>query len=386
MRIGLSIDSFTPWLGGVEHFLTLSESLRLAASESGAEVMILATATGELRQSLGSDVRVVPCASIPHTDPLAVFTTQTRFTQLVLVSDLAAGARHLGLDLLGPHVTEPDFPVPCWAYLRDLQHCLMPQRVPEAERQQRDDQLRRLASDNRLMLVDSAAVLSELIRRVPGMQAKTHAIPQLWPRIPDRLPSEATVRTLFGLDGPYFVASAQQQWAHERHEIALEALALVGTGPGVGPKLVVTGRRGDYRQPDHRAIIDRIIVQRGLGRRVHHVGYVDRTLQLALIEHATALVQTSGYAERPGSAGVAEAVCLGTPAIASGIPVNRELAGGELIRYFQSDSPQELAALLQDALLRKERGVRRSAADLESSNRTAGAQLYRLLTDAIHRA
>jgi glycosyltransferase involved in cell wall biosynthesis len=371
-------------------FMTLTETLARAARDCGAQLQLLATAPAAAGPS--GDITTLACASARPEGPVGAFLRQTSVAEITLASDMATAARRLELDVLGPSGADlgPDFPIPWCAYVRDLQYRRMPELLPEAERLRRDSSLARILENSQLALVTSMGLRTEVehvARTNAGRRAgaEIFCLPALLPRMNAPLPSEETVRALFGLEGPYILACSQQQWVHKRHEDIIHAFARAQTeraDPRV--RLVLTGQRGDYRMPGHRAAIERLIAELNLTERVHYVGFIDRNLQLALIRHAAALVQASVYEECPGASGLAEAACLGTPIIASDIAANHDLGLGNL-RYFP---PRDIAALarhMQACLRDSERGETVSTAQAEAINLSAGTALIRRLAELTRR-
>jgi glycosyltransferase involved in cell wall biosynthesis len=384
LRIGLAVDSFGHWLGGMNFFLTLSEALAQAARACGAEVRLIATAPKSLAATLPDGTMTMAPASARGEGPLGGFLRQTRFEEICLAQDLATAARRLELSVVGPSTADlgAGFPVPWCAYVRDVQHRRLPQLFPDEERSRRDSALARLIANSQLTLVNSPGARAELEAREaePGSRPSIVCLPQLLPSIADQLPGEATVRCLFGLEGPYFVCCSQQQWVHKQHQDIIQAFALSVSEPAfAGTRLVFTGQPGDYRRPEHRESIERLIGQLGLTERVYYVGFIDRPLQLALIRHALALLQASVYEETAGASGVAEAACLGTPVIASDIPANRALGFGE-VSHFPPGDVGQLSQLLRARLTKPERAAAKSAAEVNALNVAAGARLIEVLS------
>lgn len=383
LRIGLAVDSFGHWLGGMNFFLTLSEALAQAARGCGADVRLIATAPKSLAATLPDGTMTMAPASARGEGPLGGFLRQTRFEEICLAQDLATAARRLELSVVGPSPADlgAGFPVPWCAYVRDVQHRALPQLFPEQERARRDSALARLLANSQLTLVNSEGARAELeAREAPGIKPAIMCLPQLLPGISDRLPDEATVRCLFGLEGPYFVCCSQQQWVHKQHQDIIQAFATcAGESAFANARLVLTGQQGDYRRPEHRESIERLIGQLGLAERVHYVGFIDRPLQLALIRHALALLQASVYEETAGASGVAEAACLGTPVIASDIPANRALDFGE-VSHFPPGDVGQLSQLLRARLLSPKRAAHKSAAEVNALNVAAGARLIEVLS------
>ncbi len=137
-----------------------------------------------------------------------------------------------------------------------------------------------------------------------------------WFRPPgNRDATRSHVRTILGLEGPYLLAVGQNQ-PSKAHDLALRAFAAARL-PETSLVLVQrlrTGRR-----------LAALAAELGIGHRVRFVGELNQTELIAVMQGATALLQTS-VAEGFGLP-VLEAAACGCPVIARDLPVMREVMG-----------------------------------------------------------
>ena len=160
---------------------------------------------------------------------------------------------------------------------------------------------------------------------------------------------------------------------HKNHTTLIRAFGrIAGSRPDL--KLVLTGAPG---RSDHDVAAE--IERRGLSAAVLRLGRVPRERLDALIARAVAVVYPSEY-EGFGLP-LAEAMAAGCPAIASDLPVIREVVGGAGILVDPSDAEawaDAMTRLLEDGALRD----RIVAAGRERARRFTPAETSRRLSEA----
>ena len=148
---------------------------------------------------------------------------------------------------------------------------------------------------------------------------------------------QAEVATVFAKAEPFLMVGTIEP--RKNHALVLDAFERFWAAGGTAP-LVVIGRRGWQCE----ATLRRFTALAAAGRPFTHIGdATDADLQYAY-RHARCLIFPS-VAEGFGLP-IVEALAQGLPAIASDIPVHREV-GGELATYIPLGNPGHLAELLR---------------------------------------
>jgi len=257
-----------------------------------------------------------------------------------------AGRTHAGQIYLNPGHTGLDHPaLPRWIAARELYavfliHDLIPITPPEFCRAgEADHHVRRIRHAlvaARAIIANSAATLREL-----DAFAKTHALPsppQLLAWLGGPTPTTQITPTQF--DRRWFIIVGTIE-GRKNHALLLQAWQRLAQimGPDT-PLLVIVGQRGWEAELAH-AMIDR---DPAIRAHIIERGSTDDVALAALIRGARALLMPS-FAEGFGLP-VIEALQLGTPVIASDLPVFREIAGSIPTYLDPTDGPGWLAMIL----------------------------------------
>lgn len=148
--------------------------------------------------------------------------------------------------------------------------------------------------------------------------------------------------TRFGLSRKYFI-SPNQFWAHKNHIVILRALTRL-RAKGVECQVVFTGKQIDYRNPDYFPSLVKYVEEEGLNEYVVFLGFIDRNEQLALMQHAIAVIQPSLF--EGWSTVIEDAKAIGQIVVASSLAVNREQCGDAAL-YFDPHDDVGLAEHLE---------------------------------------
>jgi len=255
----------------------------------------------------------------------------------------AAIARHGADVLIGSLAIVPRHArVPAVAMVHDLTPRTHPHRHTLANRFCFNAYLESSLDAARAVVVGSEATAAELVTAFPRTVDKLHRI---------GYGVEASYRPAVDDDG----SATRQRFAEGRRyvlhlgtleprkgvERLIGAWELLHGRMGEPPDLVLAGAPGwGLRSIEAR------VASSPLADRIHRPGYVEREASRDLLRHAEVFVLAS-EAEGFGLP-LAEAICCGTPAVASDIPVLRE-TGGEAALYAPL-TESDLAGALERAL------------------------------------
>lgn len=251
--------------------------------------------------------------------------------------------RREAIDVIGPFADPPygTIQVPWLGYIYDFQHRHLPHLFTAGEIASRDNLFRRILQKADGIVVNATDVLHDCARFLPGLERKVVALPFSAAPKPEWMDTDPeAARRKYSLGSRYFMVS-NQFWLHKRHEVAIEAFAVVAEcEPGL--ELVLTGATDDPRAPTRLADIEALIDSLGMTGRVHILGLIPKLDQIAIMRGALAVVQPTAFEGGPGGGAVFDAVALGVPTLVSSIPVNREIEP-LVTHYFPLDDVNALA-------------------------------------------
>lgn len=220
---------------------------------------------------------------------------------------------------------------PAAVFVGDLQHLVLPRNFALVDRA-----FRRAIYPHSLARADLVMTASEVTRRdLVGLAGvEDTRIRVVRHGCPPRRDAASVPRP--PVDGPYLYFPAASN-PHKGHEELLRAFAAVANDDE-RLTLVMTGQK-----TAHWPVVERAIRELGLGRRVRHLGFVDRALVDSLYAHAAAVVFPSRF-EGFGLPPV-EAASFGAKVIASRLDVfdEHDTEGVERIDF--ADPAQLRAAL-----------------------------------------
>jgi glycosyltransferase involved in cell wall biosynthesis len=196
------------------------------------------------------------------------------------------------------------------------------------------------------LILSSQSALADLNAFAPWCQLPKHVLHFIaLPVQVGKLRSLESLREQYQLPADYFHLP-NQFWAHKNHRVVIDAMALLKR-QGVEVTVVCTGQTADVRRPEHFEALMRHCAEAGVEKNFRVLGLVPYADMQALMRHSRGVINPSGF--EGWSTTVEEAKALGKRTLLSDIPVHREQAPPGA-RYFSTDAPQALAALLQEAL------------------------------------
>ena len=229
-------------------------------------------------------------------------------------------------------------------WIPDFQHCRLSHLFSRAEIAQRDRNFGRLARGRDMVVLSSQAALDDFRRFYP-VGCPTYVLRFATSPEPGWIDGDPeTVKARHGVDVPYLMC-CNQFWAHKDHRTLFEALALLRE-EGIVWRLVCTGSKDDYRNPEHFSDLVRFLEERGLADQVDILGLIDRADQVQLLRGAAAVVQPSLF--EGWSTVIEDCRLLGKTVIYSDIPVHLEQAIPRGVPFRAGDA-RHLAAVLKAA-------------------------------------
>lgn len=363
MRILLDATGFTTWAGGIDFLRYIASALESAHDEGeGFELHLFVPgfdlpARGRARLAWAKRVvlsRLRRDGKAPTFQKglsaeavLSVFAGVVEPGRVLFGSlgcrTAAQAARRIGADVVLPCLyPQPGAEYPQVGYLFDFQHRYLPHFFTESEARDREAHFARTAAASELLLVNSRAAREDCLRYLPEVP-EVRALPfSPYPR-QEWLDEEPGIQARYALKRPYFIV-CNQFWKHKNHGVVLDAMRLlVGR---MDAELVCTGDIEDFRFPGYfeTEILGKIR-EVGLEERVRILGFIPKRDQIELMKGALAVIQPTLFEGGPGGGAAYDAIALGKPLLLSDIPINREIAIGE-VDFFPPQDAQALAALM----------------------------------------
>jgi glycosyltransferase involved in cell wall biosynthesis len=236
-------------------------------------------------------------------------------------------------------------------YLADCQHRRLPQYFTAGELRRRDAVFGRMLERATVVVVNSRAARDDFSHFYPGHRAQILALPFSAHATDAWLSADAAeTRRRLGLPARYFIV-CNQFWLHKDHPTAFRALArALERGLPRDVHFLCTGKLEDERDPAYPERIRHLIGELGLADRTRLLGYLPKADQATLVKGAAAVIQPTLFEGGPGGGAAYDAISLGAPLLATGIPVNRELPPGR-VRFFPPGDAEKLAELMVEVVM-----------------------------------
>jgi glycosyltransferase involved in cell wall biosynthesis len=188
---------------------------------------------------------------------------------------------------------------------------------------------------------------SDFLRLYPNNSCQRFVVPFAVTHPDFRAVSIQNVFNRYGISAPYFFAP-NQFWRHKNQLTLIKATEhLLFQHPEVSFQLIFSGKEDDYRNPEYTNFLKNYVTEHRLSRSIKFLGFIDRKEQLAIMQHALAVVQPSlceGW-----STVVEDAKAMNQRIIASDLPVHLEqLSGYNAKKIFKRLEIKDLASKLLD--------------------------------------
>ncbi len=344
IRVGFFIkDDFKNWLGGINYFKTLIETILDLPERKIEPVVFCARKYVPQVKELFQDSEIIASAFLDRWSPS---WTVRNIVKRCFLKDMLLRRfflRH-GIDVLshaGPAVSHTGLPMIGW--IPDFQHRHLPQFFPPSEIRKRDRLFLRLCRLSDGIIVSSRAAQQDLIQFYPKSAGKSFVL-NFVPR------SEAgaehiSVQELvakYKIPCNYFHLP-NQLWAHKNHALVIEALRILKRR-GKQIHVVATGNTKDTRNPEFYEELISQVTSYGISDNFIILGIVPFKDTMAIMRHAVAVINPSFF--EGWSTTVEEAKSMGKKIVLSDIPVHRE-QNPERGVYVNTRDPDALADALE---------------------------------------
>ncbi len=228
-------------------------------------------------------------------------------------------------------------------WIPDFQDKQLPQFFTSEDLIKRDKRNFWIAYHSKKLVVSSESVLRDLEEFYPNYNTNVQVInfavthPKYEQLDIDQLRSE------YHLPKDYFFAP-NQFWAHKNQIIIIRALAELKQ-QGIDVVVAFSGKENDNRNPDYFPGLKKLVEENDLTENIRFLGFLDREVQLQLMNHSKAIIQPSLF--EGWSTVIEDAMAMNQTIIASDLEVNKEQLGESGI-YFERLNHLELVNILKD--------------------------------------
>lgn len=327
------------WLGGANYFRNLLNATN-AFSNGRYRVVLLTDKPDQFASCDGPYVTTVMCGMLDFRSSPLAFGSRVlqRLTQRnpALLSILR---RHKP-DLISHGHAGVQSMIPSLPWMPDFQHRALPHLFSAREFAGRETLMNMYARLGHLLL-SSESARADFEQYYPSMRHVTvHVLrfPAFGPISMKDVRSIADLRERHSIPESY-VYLPNQFWAHKNHDVVINALAQTRSDVTV----VCTGSNSDLRNNEYFTGLMNRIKSAKLESRFRVLGLVEYSDVVALMHHATALLNPSLF--EGWSTTVEEAKAQGKRMILSSLPVHMEQTNGRAL-FFPPSDPCALAALL----------------------------------------
>lgn len=356
MKIALLGNSFIGWGGGIDFLRNIANGLLLQEKQTNIELFLLIPEDNKLVAQIKDILR--PWRDIftgrrhKYIDKSLIqnsFQNIEGHIEIIPYRNSKRGLilclERLGVEVVIPSATAlgRDFPIPWVGYIYDFQHKYYPNFFTNEVCHQRDAAFQHMLTEAKAIVVNAQAVKEDIVRFFPDNTCKVFNLP--FAPIPIRCwfdQPEEDVSSKYHLPNKYFVI-CNQFWVHKSHITAFEALKLFREKTGLDVSLVCTGNTYDVRFLNYFSELKSRVVKLGIENKVMFLGFIPKSDQIQIMRQSLAVLQPTLFEGGPGGGAVYDAVAMGVPAVVSDIPVNKEITNENLITFFETGSPTDMA-------------------------------------------
>lgn len=344
LRVGLILDN-VGWQGGVNYYRNL-----LTAVQSAPNLELCPVVFAGMKSDVSPYEGLAEIVRSPIFDRHAlawlirkVLTKgggRDYFLYKLLVANKIDIVSHSGL-------LWKNSPIPSIAWMPDFQHIHLPEFFTPQEYLNRNNLVTRMISHSNAILLSSNNASSDLKGFLGGADIPAYVLKFVsCMRIqPELAFSKPQIEAKYALDKPWFYLP-NQFWAHKNHGLVIEALHLLKK-QGIPMLVIATGSKNDYRNPNYFPTLQNKISEYGLKDDFRILGLLPYEEVLSLLRYSVAVINPSRF--EGWSTTVEEAKSWGKEVLLSDIPIHREQMP-ERAKYFDQNSPAELAAHMLDSL------------------------------------
>ena len=330
------------WLGGVNYFRNLLRATNVY-SAGRFRVVVLTDKPDRFADLNGPFVNIVTCRALDFRSGPIAFGSRILQRLTDRNPALFSIVRRHCPDVISHGYVGVQHSVPSLPWMPDFQHRALPQLFSARDFAGREARMKAYAKLGHLLL-SSESARNDFEKYYPSLRhVQVHVLrfPAFAQVSNHNMTSLADLRKRHSIPERY-VYLPNQFWAHKNHGVVVEALTQTTSDVTV----VCTGSSSDLRNDKHfSGLMDRVHRHK-LQSRFRVLGVVEYSDVVALMHHATAVLNPSLF--EGWSTTVEEAKAKGKLMILSSLPVHLEQAQEHHARFFQPEDASALAMLLDE--------------------------------------
>ena len=228
-------------------------------------------------------------------------------------------------------------------WIPDFQDKQLPHFFTSEDLNKRDKRNSWIAYHSKKLVVSSESVLRDLQEFYPNYKTNVQVVhfAVTHPKY-DNLDIDQ-LKSQHQLPKEYYFAP-NQFWAHKNQITIIKAVAELKQ-QGINVVVAFSGKENDNRNPDYFPGLKKVVEENDLTENIKFLGFLEREVQLQLMNHAKAIIQPSLF--EGWSTVIEDAMAINQTIIASDLEVNKEQLGESGI-YFERLNHIQLSKILED--------------------------------------
>ncbi len=346
-KLGLIFSNNSQWIGGTYYIINLVHALSILEDNLKPELIILSDEK-DYEFLLSQTDYVYISFELFDENPRSKFGRFfNKVTGKLLGKKLLVRRMKNELDGIFPFEKNKYFnniPLEKQIYwIPDFQDKKLPLFFTSEDLDKRDNLNSWIAYYSKKLVVSSDSVLRDFKEFYPNYKTRVQVVnfavthPVYEHLDIDQLKSE------FGLQKGYFF-SPNQFWAHKNQITIIEAVAELKE-QGIDVVVAFSGKEIDNRNPNYFLGLKKLVEDNDLGDNIKFLGFLNRDVQLQLMNYANAIIQPSLF--EGWSTVIEDAMAMNQTVIASDLDVNKEQLGESGI-YFERLNVKMLASIMGD--------------------------------------
>ncbi len=228
-------------------------------------------------------------------------------------------------------------------WIPDFQDKQLPHFFTNEDLEKRDKRNSWIAYHSKKLVVSSESVLRDLDEFYPNYKAQVQVVHFAVTHPKYEYLDINQLKSEYGLSKDYFFAP-NQFWAHKNQITIIRAVAELKK-QGIDLVVAFSGKENDNRNPEYFSGLKKVVDEYGLTENIKFLGFLNREVQLQLMNHSKAILQPSLF--EGWSTVIEDSMAMNQTIIASDLEVNKEQLGDKGI-YFERLNSQELANIFRN--------------------------------------
>lgn len=347
------------WIGGTYYILSLIHALNQLPDESKPNLIIVCNTDDEFMLAKETNYPYLVKHAFKNLDLHSSATFTERVINKLSLSILGKKWMQKKQKLNYTTVVETAFPCPQTNTFSDVKKSLFwipdfqEYHLPEFFNNNKDERdwrynFGKYVAKNNLPLVVSSKDAKKDFNTIYPFNKSTVTVIPFAVSHPEYIHLDIEqLKEKYHLKTPYFF-SPNQFWKHKNHTVVIEAARILKEQGVTDFRVAFSGKESDFRNPTYVSELKENVKKYGLENQILFLGFIDRSEQLQLMNHAVSIIQPSLF--EGWSTVIEDAKSMNQNIVASDLDVHKEQLqtyGGML---FKKNDANALAEILKQAL------------------------------------